>query len=184
MRALVVYESMYGNTHLVAEAIGRGLRSHAETSVVPVDGADPEAIAAADLVVVGGPTHGHAMSRESTRKAAVDAAEKPDTVLHLDADAEGEGLREWFDSLGTAGDGVPAAAFDTRFDMPAAITGRASRGISKRLRRHGFVEVVAPQSFFVQKGNTLESGEEERAASWGAALGAQVAVVPAEPTPG
>ena len=27
MRALVVYESMYGNTHLVAEAIARGLRS-------------------------------------------------------------------------------------------------------------------------------------------------------------
>jgi flavodoxin len=179
MRALVVNESMYGNTHLVAEAVGRGLRAHAKVSVVPVERADRAAVQAADLVVVGGPTHGHGMSRASTREAAVEAAQKPDSSLHLDADAEGEGLREWFDALGPGGSGVAAAAFDTRFDLPAAVTGRASKGIHRRLRHHGFTEVAAPESFFVVKGNTLEPGEEERAVRWGEHLAAHVAA--AEP---
>jgi flavodoxin len=38
MRTLIVYESMFGNTHLIAEAIGAGLRSHGQATVVPVDG--------------------------------------------------------------------------------------------------------------------------------------------------
>ena len=124
MKAVVVYESMYGNTHLIASAVGEGLRSYAETVVVPVGDADASLIGSADLVVVGGPTHAHGMSHASTRKGAVEAAAKPGSDLVLDDDAEGEGLREWFDSL----ESMPAkaAAFDTRADMAAALTGRAS----------------------------------------------------------
>ena len=77
MRAVVVYESMYGNTHLVADAIGAGLSTVCDVSVVPVAQADPAVLAGADLVVIGGPTHAHGMSRPSTRKAAVEAAGKP-----------------------------------------------------------------------------------------------------------
>src|SRR5437870_872583 len=33
MDALVVYESMYGNTHLIASALAEGLREHAEVTV-------------------------------------------------------------------------------------------------------------------------------------------------------
>ena len=36
MRAVVVYESMYGNTHGIAEAIGAGLKTAFDVSVVPV----------------------------------------------------------------------------------------------------------------------------------------------------
>jgi hypothetical protein len=174
VRALVVYESMYGNTHLVADAVGRGLAGGAgaggeiDVSVVPVGEATPDRVAVADLLVVGGPTHAHGMSRESTREAAVADAGKPDSGLHLDPDAEGEGLRDWFDQLPRMN--VAAAAFDTRFDMAAVITGRASRGISKRLRRHGLREVVDPESFIVERGNTLGAGEEERAVGWGRTL--------------
>jgi len=75
MRAVVVYESMYGNTHLIADAIGAGLRSAFDVTVVPVAEAGPAVLAGADLVVVGGPTHIHGMSRASTRKAAVEAAD-------------------------------------------------------------------------------------------------------------
>jgi flavodoxin len=85
MKALVIYESMYGNTHLIASAIAGGLRTSIETSVVPVGEVDSELLAQADLVVVGGPTHVHGMSRASTRKAAVEAAAKPGSVLTLDA---------------------------------------------------------------------------------------------------
>ena len=83
MRAVVVYESMYGNTHLVADAIGAGLRTGFDVSVVPVSQASPAVLADADLVVVGGPTHAHGMSRAATRKAAVQAADKPVSPLGL-----------------------------------------------------------------------------------------------------
>ena len=97
MKAVVVYESMYGNTHLVADAIATGLRDRDVTvEVVAVDDAVAELLAGADLTVVGGPTHVHGMSRESTRKAAVDAAQKPGSDLTVDPDAERSGLRERF----------------------------------------------------------------------------------------
>ena len=102
MKAVVVYESMYGNTHLIAEEIGNGLRAdpNADVAVVPVDEASMELLEGVDLVVVGGPTHAHGMSRTSTRKAAADDARKPDRDLVLDPDAEGPGLRDWFEALG------------------------------------------------------------------------------------
>ena len=65
--AVVVYESMYGNTHLVADAIGAGLRPAFDVTVVPVTQAGPAILDGADLIVVGGPTHVHGMSRASKR---------------------------------------------------------------------------------------------------------------------
>ncbi len=174
MRAVVVYESMYGNTDLIAHAIGEGIAASAEVAVVPVEGADRDLISEADLVVVGGPTHAHGMSRENTRRAAVDAARKPTSVLELDPDAEGPGLRDWFDSLGTVT--AEAAAFDTRFDMRAALTGRAGKGIDRRLRRHGFHIVARPESFFVTRESHLEPGQQARAREWGRQLASQVAL--------
>ena len=67
MRAVVVYESMYGSTHQVADAIGAGLGTAFEVSVVPVSQAGPQVLAGTDLVVAGGPTHAHGMSRAGTR---------------------------------------------------------------------------------------------------------------------
>jgi hypothetical protein len=170
MKAVVIYESMYGNTHLVAQAIGNGLSAIGDVVVVPVDDASTELLESADLVVVGGPTHAHGVSRASTRKAAITAAGKPDSGLQVDPDAEGPGLRDWFASLETTG--TRAAAFDTRADAPAALTGRASKGIARMLRHHGFAVIVDPESFLVTKANHLEPGEEKRAHDWGARLAA------------
>ncbi len=36
MRSVIVYESMYANTRVIADAIGRGLGPENETAVVPV----------------------------------------------------------------------------------------------------------------------------------------------------
>src|SRR4051794_32757431 len=171
MRAVVVYESMYGNTHLVADAVADGLRSVGEVDAeaMGVAHASPDALARADLIVVGGPTHAHGMTRASTRKAAAEAAAEADRGLDLEPDAEGEGLREWFDAV----TGLPprAAAFDTRADAPAAFTGRASKGIAKRLRHHGCEMLDEPHSFLVTKDNHLEDHEVDEARSWGRRLG-------------
>lgn len=168
MQVVIVYESMFGNTHLIADAIGQGFGPGNEVAVLPLDQASREQVASADLLVVGGPTHVHTMSRTSTRRAAVEQANQPDSGLTLDPDAEGDGLREWFDAL--RAEGGSAAAFDTRIDAPAALTGRASKGIAKRLRRHGYALVDPPKSFLVTKQNELELGEGAHARDWGAHL--------------
>ncbi len=170
MRTVVVYESMYGNTHLVADAVGRGLGP--ATEVISVHDATAERIAGADLLVVGGPTHVHSLTRESTRHAAADAAAQPESALTMDPDSYGDGLREWFDRLPEAAAGTRAAAFDTRMPGPAMLTGRASRGIAKRLHHHGYAVVGEPESFLVAKDNTLRDHELEHATAWGAALAA------------
>ena len=167
MKAVVVYESMFGNTHLIADEIANGLRDGDgdvdvdDVIVVPVGGADVDTLAGADLVVVGGPTHVHGMSRESTRKAAVEMAAKPDNDVVLEPDAEGDGLREWFDDF--AGVITKAAAFDTRSAIPPTLSGRASKGIAKRLRAHGATLVTDPESFLVTKENHLLDHEAEHA---------------------
>ena len=166
MKAVVIYESMYGNTHKVANAIAEGLRWHGEAVVVPFGDADASLLSDADLVVVGGPTHAHGMSHAATRKGAVEAAEKPGSELELDAGADTQrGLREWIASL----DQVPtnAATFDTRLDYSIALTGRASKGIARKLRRHGATLIAEPKSFFVTKDNQLAPNEEGRALLWG-----------------
>ncbi len=173
MRAVVIYESMYGNTHLIADAIANGLRTtNADVTVLPVGKATPDKFENAHLVIVGGPTHAHGMSRTSTREGAVKDSRKPERDVVLDPDAEGEGLRDWFESLGDVS--TCAAAFDTRFDLPAALTGRASKGIARKLRAHGCTMITDPESFFVTKQNHLEPDEETRARNWGSQLAAAV----------
>ena len=177
MKALVVYESMYGNTHTVADHVAEGLRSRWEVRVVPVGEAAAELVAAADLLVVGGPTHAHGMTRAASRRSAVDAAAKDDE-LELDPDAEGPGLREWFHGLPTGEAGHRfGAAFDTRVKGPAAFTGRAAKGIAKRLAQHRYEQLVEAASFLVDNQNHLLDGEAARATTWGESLGASLAAV-------
>jgi hypothetical protein len=169
MQALVVYESMYGNTHAVAVDIAAGLRATHEVTLVPVTRATRELVAAADLIVAGSPTHIHGMPTVTSRRMAVETARKQGSGLNLDPDADGPGLRAWLEGL-NAGNAL-AAAFDTRLSGFPALTGRASRGISRLLGSHGCRLLVPPESFLVSKQNTLLEGETERACSWGARIG-------------
>ncbi len=172
MRALIIYESMYGNTRAIAEAIARGLEPGNDVTVVPVAEATHELLDGADLVVVGGPTHVHGMSKAATRKAAVDQAHKRPGQLTLDAHAEGPGLRDWFGSLGRMS--AVAAAFDTRLAGPAVFTGRASKRIAGLLEHHGLTLIARAESFLITTDNELRPGEEDRAQEWGEALAAKV----------
>ena len=140
MKALIVYESMYGNTHVIAERIAGGLGAAFDTDVVPVAQATPERVATADLLVVGGPTHVHGMSTARTRAAAATAAAAPGATIVCEADATDRGLRDWFDELPPGG-GRRAVAFDTRMKGPKSLTGRAVEGhhpsaAPARLRGH------------------------------------------------
>ena len=176
MRALVVYESMYGNTHAVAVSIAAGLSTRHDVTLVPVTRATPELVAAADLLVVGSPTHLHRMSTAASRRWAADAARKQASPLTMDPDADGPGVRGWLEGVRSVsslgGQNTLAVAFDTRLGGAPLFTGRASRGISRLLARHGCRMLAAPESFLVSRRDTLRDGEADRARAWGAMIGA------------
>lgn len=173
MKTLIVYESMYGNTHAVAEAVAAGLGGEPAVELCTTDEATAVRVAEADLVVVGGPTHVHGMASDRSRQGAIAEAEKkPD--LDLDQAVESESLRAWLDALDDV-DGKSGVAFDTRASGPTVLTGSAAKGIAKRMRRHGFNLVAEPESFVVQASEgPLAEGELDRAVEWGRSL-AQVA---------
>jgi hypothetical protein len=179
MRALIIVESMYGNTRTIAERVAAGLADRFDATILPVGETTPELVADADLLVCGGPTHAHGLSRPGTRRAAVDAARK-DPTLRVVAGAAGPGLREWIDGLERR-DGAIAAAFDTRLKAPAVLTGRASKAIARRLHRRGYTLAVAPQSFFVDGHNHLLDDEQTWAETWGVSLGVAAAMSPSHP---
>jgi hypothetical protein len=163
VRAVVVVESMFGNTRRVAEAIAEGLRPAVEAEVLDI-GAAPEAIDPdVGLVVVGGPTHAFGMSRPSTRAQAVQEA-------GTSAGSPDVGMREWLEHLGPLGAGVVTATFDTR--MKSRWAGSAAPSASKLLRRRGVPTLAPSHSFLVtDKGGPLAPGELDRAREWGAELG-------------
>lgn len=168
MRALVVYESMFGNTRVVAAHVADGLRAACEVTLVPVAGATADLLGPAELLVVGGPTHMHGLSSAMTRRMAARAAAEPDSGLSLDPDATGPGVRDLLRRLGARS--ALAAAFDTRLDGVPTSTGQASRRIARMLRRHGCRIIAAPESFLVTPRSTLADGEAARARRWGEAL--------------
>ncbi len=172
MRVLIVYESMYGGTRAIAEAIGRGMGDDDDVHVVNVADA-PNALEGVDLIIAGGPTHAWGMSWPSTRRAAPIRADRVGSDLTLEPGADKcIGVREWIATLGDVTVDVEAAAFDTRVTSPALFTGRASTRIARQLSHHGFSMVVPPESFLVDKGSRLLPGELERARLWGTRLAA------------
>lgn len=162
MRALVVFESMWGNTEQVAAAVARGLGEHAEVEVLDVAGDVPEDLSEVDLLVVGGPTHAFSMSRPSTREGAVQRGAPPGH--------EERGIREWLDALPPS-DHVAVATFDTKVATKVPLPGSAARKAAKVVRRHHLGRVVDEESFWVDdyEGPLLD-GELDRAQLWGGEL--------------
>lgn len=152
METLIVYDSKFGNTKKVAETIAEALKPYGAVQVCSLDTLLPEKLGTVDLLIVGGPTQAHSISAR---------------------------MRQFTDGLEAgSGVGMVAATFDTRYRMPAAISGSAAKTIAKRLQRAGVHVWVAPESFFVTRGGSpqLEAGEAERAAAWGKSLGTHLAV--------
>src|ERR1700750_2841397 len=172
MTALVVYESLYGNTREGPEAISRGL---GDAKVISVQDAASH-VTKAELLVVGGPTHVHGLTSRRSRTAGVQ-----DQHGDLEPGAgDGPGLRDWLADLPRVAN-AQAAAFDTRAHAPQMLTGSASHGIARRLHHHGY-RVVGSESFIVESGEgPLIEGELDRARSWGETLAASMSRVAPHP---
>ena len=161
MNALVVYESLYGNTRQIAEAITEGLALECDVEIIEV-GEAPVAPAGVDLLVVGGPTHQFGLSRKSSRQQGAD--DHDEQVISLDI-----GIREWIEDLPRVSDGV-AATFDTSIRKPN-LPGSAARGAARRLKKKGYRILVPGELFLVEGGKgPITDGELDRAKDWGRAV--------------
>src|SRR5512132_4435975 len=188
MKITIVYESMFGNTHEVAQAISEGAREASpdgDVECVAVGDASPELIKSTDLLVVGGPTHIRGMTSGFSRKMGISGEQKAEakgeSPHELEPDADGPGLREWFNGLPKVDEGR-AAAFDTR--LVSSMAGGAARGIARRLRKHGYQLVTDPEGFIVDDAyGPMRAGEVERAKQWGAQLVQTRPSVTTQPVP-
>lgn len=181
MRALVVYESMFGNTEAIARAVADGL-GHALTGgavdVVEVSSAPAVAPPDVEMLVVGGPTHAHGMTNQQTR---ADAAGRAGERLV----SRRRGIREWLDALPRTSGTVVAAVFDTRIKGPELLWGSAAKRAARQLESRGYRLALPPESFLVD-GPTgpvfdrIARGELERARSWGERLGGSASLRPLE----
>lgn len=167
MTAMVVFESMFGGTQAIAEAVASGIASCGlAVDVVEVgralgDGDRPPWHATDVLLLaVGGPTHLRGMSTNVTRTLA--RAHRP-TVSAL------TGLDRWLTSAPQLRAGTPVAAFDTAWGTTEG--GSAARTIATRLEELQGHLVAPPASFVVTGTDTGPSDAElERAVAWGASL--------------
>jgi len=141
MNTLIIYDSTFGNTAQIAQAMADRLGEHGTVRIALADEAGLSEMEEIDLLIVGGPTQRHGLS------PAIQALLErlPRRTLR----------------------GAGAAAFDTRYHMAAWKSGSAAQRIASKLKRTGASLLVEPESFFVaEREGPLEEGELERAASW------------------
>ena len=163
MAALIVFESMFGNTRQIADAVTEGLSRHLPVEQVEVGAAPVVFGPDVEVLVDGGPTHAFGMTRPGTRQSSAQQAD--DGLV-----SRGLGIREWLGALPRGSSDVAVAAFDTRITRPR-LPGSAAAAAERRLQRLGFRVLGRSQSFFVE-GTTgpLARGERERARRWGEEL--------------
>ena len=152
LKALVVYDSEFGNTEKIGLAIRDALAAQMDVEALRVDTVRPEQLADVNLLIVGSPTQRFSPTPATT---------------------------QFLKSIpARALEGVRVAAFDTRFTEQeidkirilaffVGIFGYAAKPIADLLVRKGGELVVAPEGFYVAdtQGPLLE-GELERAEEW------------------
>lgn len=161
MNALVVYESIWGNTATVARAIADGIGPG--TRVLSTADATPDALSDCDLLVVGSPLLGFSLPN----KGMIDSIRTNPTHAAHNTDTSQPPMREWLESVpaGTA----RLATFETRIWWSP---GSAAKGIAKALAPRGYRPIDAKGERFVVTGTygPMKEGELERARAWGARL--------------
>ena len=152
MKALIVYDSFFGNTEKIALAIGEVLKEDENPVAIRVGEAHPEDIRDIDLLVVGSPT----------RKFQATPASKR-FIKHIPKDML---------------TGIHVATFDTRIsagDIKSSFLrflvdrfGYAAKPLAGRLKRKGGLEITPPEGFIVTgTEGPLKEGELKRAKCWG-----------------
>jgi hypothetical protein len=161
VNAVVVYESLWGNTAAVAAAVAEGLGAGARA--MSTAQATSEAVGAADLIVAGAPVLGFKLPTDKMREGA---RANPGGKPPRPADLSHPSMRSWLEAL-PPGQGR-GAAFDTQVRGPF---GKAAPEIAAALAGAGYAPLGEPTGFLVAgKFGPLRKGELEEARRWGAEL--------------
>lgn len=157
MKAVVVYESIFGNTAAVARAVAEGLGPDAQA--LTTDEASDAIVLDADVIVAGAPVIGFNLANDKTR-AGIGRAEAD---APTPADTSHPSLRMWLAQLPEGH--ASTAAFETRiWWSPRGATGTIEKGF----RRAGFRPIAKAEKFVVEgKYGPLRDGELDRAREWG-----------------
>jgi flavodoxin len=141
MNIVIIYDSVFGNTSHIAEAMAETLREHCHVQLTAVDEVGRFDLKTMDVLIVGCPTQRHSLT---------------------------SGIRAFLDNIQRGRlDGIMAAAFDTRYHMSVWVSGSAAWSVGRHLQRSGASLVLPPESFFVtNREGPLEEGERERAQQW------------------
>jgi hypothetical protein len=166
VKALVVYESMFGNTQAVANAVAQGLRPQMEVEVHEVTQAPQPVTETVDLIVVGGPTHAFSLSRPATRNQAL--------AQGATQGREDLGLREWLAQLRKGPHSELVAAFDTRVQKARWLPGSAAKKAAKVARSLGYAPAGKESFYVVDTSGPMVPGELDRAEAWGRELATTV----------
>jgi hypothetical protein len=166
MKAVVVYESLWGNTAAIAHAVAEGIGPDAKA--LTTDAALPETIADADLIVAGAPVLAFSLPSDRMR----DSVARSEAGAPTPPDLSHPSMRSWLDSLPHSRG--RAAAFETRiWWSPRGATG----DIERRLTRACYTTIAKAQKFVVKdKYGPLREGELDRARHWGSELAKAVGV--------
>lgn len=169
MKVVIICESLFGNTDVLAAAVENGMASAGAQVVfleVGVAYAGHGHYAGCDLLIVAAPTHALTLSRPESRAEAVARGADPKRAKI--------GIREWLATLKQVlPDTEPrplVAVFDTRVLKTKHWPGSAAHRASRILRKAGF-RVLDCRSFYVEGiSGPLAEGEIGRALAWGARL--------------
>jgi flavodoxin len=148
MKTIVIFDSVYGNTKAIAEAIAQGITG--DIKVLNVKDADISELKNFDLLIVGSPTHGGRPSKET--KAFLDSIPKNSLKnIHIAA----------FDTgISPEGKGFFMRTIINFFNY-------AAKPISNSLEKKGGIVVAEPEGFIVEdRKGPLKEGELDRATRW------------------
>lgn len=164
VKAVIVFESMFGNTEELARAVAEGLTSAgAEVALREVGHDVPQDFAGCDLLVLAAPTHALSLSRPESRSDAVSRG--------ADRARAATGMREWLaadeETFGPASSRPAVVVFDSRLEKARHWPGSAAKRMAKTLKRQGFTVLDRTSFYVVQMDGPIASGERERARAWG-----------------
>jgi flavodoxin len=141
MNSLVIYDSVYGNTQKIAEAIADVFEHYGPVRMIPASNANPSHLQGIGLLAIGGPTQAHGASPAIKE------------LLEILSPAQ---LAE-----------LSIVAFDTRIPIFRWLSGSAAESIEGKVQYYNAELIQPPESFFVEgRGGPLKEGEVERAVEW------------------
>jgi flavodoxin len=166
MNALVVYDSLFGNTERVAQAIAGALRSYMQVQAVRIEPAQAEELKRQELLRQNRATD---VRLEPAHQVSLEGVDLLIVGGPTQAFRATQTIQSFLENVSPASlNGIAVACFDTRARGPF---GSAAKVMAKKLQTMGVSLLVPPESFFV-KGmqGPMKSGEVERAATWARTL--------------